>query len=126
MIVSSLAQHQILIQHARIFRAWLPSVFYSLLFSPFLQHYHISERFQRATRRGEFSPAAGVDDQLLIKRHTGQYRGRTVLWFPTNSDHLSTVELASKAVLLYSSRMVARETSRLDVSRPLAMLMSPN
>ena len=74
----------------------------------------------------KFSPAAGVDDQLLIKRHTGQYRGRTVLWFPTNSDHLSTVELASKTVLLHSSRMVARETSRLDVSRPLAMLMSPN
>ena len=83
---------------------------YSLSFSPFLQHYHIPERFQRATRHGNFSPAAGVDDQLLIE--PSQYRGRTVLWFPTNSDHLSTVELASKAVLLYSSRMVARETSR--------------
>ena len=45
-------------QHARIYRAWLPSEIYSLLFSPILQHYHISERFQRATKRGKFSRAA--------------------------------------------------------------------
>ena len=38
-------------QHARIYRTWLPSEIYSLLFSPILQHYHISERFQRATKR---------------------------------------------------------------------------
>ena len=31
---------------------------YSLLFSPILQHYHISERFQKATKRGKFSRAS--------------------------------------------------------------------
>ena len=41
-----LAQHQIPMQLARIYRAWLPSDIYSVLFSPILQHYHISERFR--------------------------------------------------------------------------------
>ena len=45
-IVLSLAQHQIPMQHARIYRAciWLPSGIYSLLFSSILQHYHVQER----------------------------------------------------------------------------------
>ena len=34
-VVSSLAKHQIPMQHARIDRGWLPSVIYSLSFSPF-------------------------------------------------------------------------------------------
>ena len=42
-------------QKARIYRAWLPSLIYSLLFSPFLQHYHITERLLRATKRSKFS-----------------------------------------------------------------------
>ena len=55
-------------QHARIYRAWLPSEIYSLLFTPILQHYHISERFQRATKHGKFSPAAWKFDVLLNLR----------------------------------------------------------
>ena len=39
-----LISHQIPKQHARIYRAWLPSEIYSLFFSPILQHYHIPER----------------------------------------------------------------------------------
>ena len=48
-------------QHAKIYRAWLPAVIYSLLFSPFLQQYHISERLLRATKRGKFLGAAWRD-----------------------------------------------------------------
>ena len=124
------------------FHAWLPSVIYSLLFTPFLQHYHISERFQRATRNGKFSPAAIADEQLPIKRHTGLF-----FWFhlhthtvgelfcgfqPTATTSLRwswRVNQSSFCTLLGSNPagwMVARETSCLEVSRPLAMLMSPN
>ena len=54
-IVSSFAQHQIPMQHARISRAWLPSEIYLPLFSPIQQHCHISERFQRASKRDIYS-----------------------------------------------------------------------
>ena len=55
-------------QHARIYRAWLPSVTYSLLFSPFLQHYRTRERLLRATKRGKFSRAAWEFDVVLNSR----------------------------------------------------------
>ena len=57
-MVLSLAQHQIPMQQARIYRAWLPSIIYLLLFSPFLQHYHNLERLLRATKCSKFSHAA--------------------------------------------------------------------
>ena len=41
---------------------------YSLLFSPILQHFHISERFQKATKRGKFSRAAWEFDVALNSR----------------------------------------------------------
>ena len=66
--VSSLTQHRNPMQDARIYLAWLPSVIYLLLLSFFLQHYHISERFQRATRRGKFSRAAWEIDVMLNSR----------------------------------------------------------
>ena len=47
---------------------YLPSEIYSLLFSPTLQHYHISERFQRATKRGKFSRAAWEFEVVLNSR----------------------------------------------------------
>ena len=53
-------------QHARIYRAWLPSVIYSLLFSPILQHHRTNKlskkhlqchqqekRRKKSTRMGE-------------------------------------------------------------------------
>ena len=42
---------------------------YLLLFSPILQDYHISERFQKATKRGKFSRATwGLDVVMLNSR----------------------------------------------------------
>ena len=69
-IVSSLAHYQIATQQARIYRTWLPSEIYSLLFSPILQNYHISERFQRATKRDKFSRAAWEFDVVLNSRES--------------------------------------------------------
>ena len=51
-------------QHMRIYYAWLPSEIYSPLFSPILQHYHISKRFQRATKGGKFLHAVWEFDEL--------------------------------------------------------------
>ena len=62
-IVSSLAQHQIATQQARIYRTWLPSEIYS----PILQNYHISERFQRATKRDKFLRTAWEFDVVLSR-----------------------------------------------------------
>ena len=44
------------------------SLIYPLLFPPILQHYHISERFQRATKRGKFLRAAWEFDFVLNSR----------------------------------------------------------
>lgn len=55
-------------RYARIYRTWLPSEIYSLLFTPILQHYHISEGFQRATKYGKFSRAAWGFDVVLNMR----------------------------------------------------------
>ena len=68
-IVSSLVQRQIPMRHSRIYLAWLPSVIYWLLLSHILQHYHISERFQRATKSGIFSRAAREFDVARNSRH---------------------------------------------------------
>ena len=57
-------------QHARIYHTWLPSEIYLLLFDPILQHYHILERFQRATKHGKFSRAAWEFD---VGRNLRQY-----------------------------------------------------
>ena len=67
-IVSSLAQHQIPMQHVEIYHAWLPSINYLLLFYPILQHYHISEKFQRTTKCGKFLHAAWEFDVVLNSR----------------------------------------------------------
>ena len=48
--------------------AFLPKCSVKLLFSPILQHYHISERFQRATKRGKFSRTAWEFDVVLNSR----------------------------------------------------------
>ena len=48
--------------------AFLPKCSVKLLFSPILQHYHISERFQRATKRGKFSHATLEFDVTLNLR----------------------------------------------------------
>ena len=56
-------------QHTRIYCAWLPSEIYSLLFTPILATaFHISERFQRETKHGKFSPAAWEFDVVLNLR----------------------------------------------------------
>ena len=70
-IVLSLAQHLTRMQHTRIYHDWLPSVIYSPLFSPFLQHYHNSERLLRATKHSKCSRAAwqfdGIPKQKFIQ-----------------------------------------------------------
>ena len=45
--------------------AFLPKCSVKLLFSPILQHYHISERFQRATKHGKFLRATLEFDVML-------------------------------------------------------------
>ena len=57
-------------RHARIYHTWLPSEIYWLLFDPILQHYHILERFQRATKHGKFLRAAWEFD---VGRNLRQY-----------------------------------------------------
>ena len=60
-------------QHAITYRAWLPSEIFSLLFSPILKHSHISERFQRSTKRGKSSRAAWEFD-----RHNRKSQSKTL------------------------------------------------
>ena len=67
-IVSSLAQHQIPMNHARIYSAWLPSVIQSILLSPFQQHYHISERLVKLGRYS-FSGSIPPKFEHKLRRH---------------------------------------------------------
>ena len=95
-IVSSLAQHQIATQQARIYRTWLPSEIYSLSFSPILQNYHISERFQRATKRDKFSRAAAWEFDVVLNSRESENLGQeqTSILSQLNSSNLFILKKA--------------------------------
>ena len=52
-------------QHARIYRAWLPSEIFSKYGNAVESEKTIANRFQRATKRGKFSRAAWEFDVVL-------------------------------------------------------------
>ena len=54
----TLVQHQIPMQHARTYRAWLPSEIIPKYGNAVEWEKTIVNRFQRATKRGKFSRAA--------------------------------------------------------------------
>ena len=64
-IVSSLAQRQIPMQHARLNHAWLPSEIFPKYGNVVEREKTIANRFQRATKRGKFSLAAWEFDVVL-------------------------------------------------------------
>ena len=61
----------------KLYRATL---IYSLLFSLFLQHYHISERLRRATKRGKF-----WFDRCFRGSNLRNYKKSSALYFRTDS-----------------------------------------